>query len=459
MKSLLRILVLGMVLGVAGLAKVGAAEALWKAGVASVTLTPEEPLWMAGYAARNKPAEGKSLDLFAKALALEDDQGTRLVFVTYDLIGVPKALRLSLEERVRERYQLAPSALVITASHTHSGPEIRTARVAAYDDDKERVERSLAYYHWLEGTLADLIGRALADVAPARLSYCRARCGFAMNRRLPTERGFINSPNPDGPVDHDVPVLRVETPERQLRAVLFGYACHNTTLNGYTWSGDYAGYAQAAFEADHPGVTALFMTGCAGDQNPYPRRSPEYAERHGRTLATAIEAALEANPQTLTGSLNTRLDYVSLDYDTAPTRDELLQRAKSSNRYEKLYAELLLDHLDREGGFPKDYPYPVQVIRIADLTLVALGGEVVVDYSLRLKRELPGKTWIAAYSNDVMSYIPSKRVRNEGGYEAGESMRYYRNPVHPAWWADTLEERIITKVHELASQLGIEPVK
>ena len=411
---------------------------------------------MAGYASRNKPAESSALDLFAKALAIEDEHGTRMVFLTYDLIGVPRELRVALETGVRERFGLAPSALLINASHTHSGPEIRAARVAGADEDQERVARSAAYFTWLQGALTQVVGDALKDLAPARLSYCRARCGFAMNRRLPTERGFINSPNPDGPVDHDVPVLRVETPDRKLRAVLFGYACHNTTLNGYTWNGDYAGYAQAVFEADHPGVTALFMTGCAGDQNPYPRRSPAHAERHGRSLATAVEAALEANPQTLHGRINTRLDYATLEYDTPPTREELLERAKSSNKYDRSYAEALLAHLDKEGSFPTSYRCPIHVARLGDtLTLVAIGGEVVIDYALRLKAELPGQVWVAGYSNEVMTYIPSKRVRLEGGYEAGGAMRHYRNPLHPAYWAETLEEKIVAKVHELAKQVAV----
>jgi hypothetical protein len=91
-----------------------------------------------------------------------------------------------------------------------------------------------------------------------------------MNRRTPTETGYRNHPNPDGPVDHTVPVLRVDGPGGELRAVLFGYACHNTNMGFRKWLGDYAGYAQEYFENDHPGATALFLMGCGADQNPYP---------------------------------------------------------------------------------------------------------------------------------------------------------------------------------------------
>ena len=93
----------------------------------------------------------------------------------------------------------------------------------------------------------------------------------------------------------------------------------------------------------------------------------------------------------------------------------------------------------------------MQVVRFGDaLTMVALGGEVVVDYALRLKQELAGPAvWVAGYSNDVMGYIPSVRILKEGGYEGGGAMRF--STTHPGPWAESVEERIISKVRELAT--------
>src|SRR5205807_1739688 len=109
---------------------------------------------------------------------------------------------------------------------------------------------------------------------------------FAMNRREKTATGFKIGVNPAGPTDTSVPVLRVAGADGKLRAVVFGYACHNTTMTDkiMTLSGDYAGFAQAALEAEHPGATALFLTGCAGDANPEPRGTIELGQRHGREL-------------------------------------------------------------------------------------------------------------------------------------------------------------------------------
>ena len=427
----------------------------WRAGVATVRITPDDSMWMAGYASRNKPSEGVAQDLFAKALALEDAAGTRLVIVTLDLIGVPRALRDSVAAAAETQYHLPPSSLLINASHTHCGPELRASKASLYGLDEHRVRQATDYLECLQQKLVALVGQAIERLAPAKLGFSHARCGFAMNRRLPTANGYQNSPNPEGPVDHDVPVLRIEDTDGTLRAVLFGYACHNTTLSFYEFCGDYAGYAQEYFEADHPGVTALFMLGCGGDQNPYPRGTVELAKQHGRTLATAVEAALLPKAKPLAGGLRAAFATIDIAYAPPPTRDEFTKRLTSKDRYEKQHAERMLAKLDKDGKLPVNYPYPVQVVRFGDaLTLVALGGEVVVDYSTRLKKELGSTSvsvWIAGYSNDVMAYIPSKRVREEGGYEAEGAMRF--SATHPGPWSLTLEEKIVSKVHELNKRL------
>jgi hypothetical protein len=383
----------------------------WKTGVATAVITPQRPLRMAGYAGRKEPAEGTEQELFAKALAIEDRDGNRGVILTMDLIGVIQRLRTAVAERVQEKHKLPPHALLMNASHTHCGP--------AYGrDDAED------YFEHLTDTLVDLVGQSLDRLQPASLSYGHARCGFAMNRRTPTETGYRNHPNPAGPVDHTVPVLRVADREGNLRAVLFGYACHNTTMGFRKWLGDYAGYAQEYFEQDHPGVTALFMMGCSADQNPYPRSQLDYAQKHGRSLATAVEAALEIGQKTLRhqrpleGPLRTSLDTVALESAT-PDRS--------------------------------DFAYPVQILRFGnDLAIVALGNEVVVDYSLRLKSELTEPDgpaiWVAGYSNAYDDYIASRRVLEEGGYEA---------KCCP--WKPTLEERIVGKVHELYRRPAVSP--
>ncbi len=442
-----RLFLLGMLAALAAPSLPGAAtpaRTTWKAGAAIVDITPEGPAWMAGYAGRNKPSEAVVQKLFAKALALEDASGGVVVLVTLDLIGAPKPLRDATERHVRERHQLRPEQVLLNASHTHSGPSLYGRGVG----DPAWVKRANTYSRQLETAVARAIDDALARREPATLHYTRARAGFAMNRRLRVGTEIRNSPNPDGPVDHDVPVLRVANARNEITAILFGYACHNTVTGTYSINGDYAGYAQAALEAARPGTVALFLMGAGGDQNPYPRGNLEQSSQHGRTLANAVEAALAVvNPRPVQGPLRSALAYAEIDYADI-TRADLERRAASRVAADRARAGQLLAQLDA-GTLPKSYPCPVQVVQFGvDLTVIAIGGETTVDYSLRLKRELAGgpqAIWVAGYSNDYFGYLGSRRVIMEGGYE-GYSANLGR---HPGPWATTTEDRVVHLAHEL----------
>lgn len=429
--------------------------ATWRAGVASADITPEASMYLAGFGARTKPSDGVEQKLYAKALALADAAEGRFVFVTLDLIGVERTLRQAIGVRLAAAHGLRPEQFVLAASHTHCGPELREFKLPAGAAGSAEAARLPGYTAGLEAKIEALVGEALANLAPARLGYTRARAGFAMNRRRPNKNGgYTNAPHPEGPVDHDVPVLRVDGADGRLRAVLFGYACHNTTLSFQHICGDYAGYAQECLQADHPGVLALYMNGCAGDQNPYPRGTVALARAHGRTLATAVDAALGAAATPLTGGLQSALVEVDLRYAPPPARAEFEARLKAKDKVEAGHARRMLDRLARDGALPASYPYPVQVVQLGrELKFVALGGEAVVDYSLRLKRELggAGTVWVTAYANDVMGYIPSERVLREGGYEGGEQMR---GTNHPGPWASGLEAAIVGQVRELAAKVG-----
>ena len=364
-------------------------------------------------------------NILGKKLVLMDEQGNKLVFVTLDLIGVPQLLRHAVAERAEKEFKLPQANLVMNASHTHSGPSLRTTPLTEKDKDNPQAKDSWDYTQKLQDDIVGIIGKALADVQPARLTWNKARCGFAMNRRRdytlpPDHPNAKKAPNPDGPVDHEVPALRVEAPDGTLRATLFGYACHNTSLGFYNFCGDYAGFAQEYLQEHRPGFTALFLMGCGADQNPYPRRSDvvpgitdlELSMQHGRSLSNAVEMALTVNPRPIAGPIRAAYEEIILDY-AKPGREP--------------------------------HPYPVQVIKLGnDLTFITLGSEVVVDYSLRFKREFAGEAgvWVAGYSNDYTGYVPSLRVLKEGDYEAA------------AGWADSVEDRIATKVHELHQKLS-----
>jgi hypothetical protein len=376
------------------------------------------------------------------------------VIVTVDLVGVTKPVRSEVEQQINGRYGLEPSTLLMNASHTHSAPEVRLDRMRIEERDIAWIQRADRYVQETSDKIVSAIGEALDRLKPAGLTYTYARCGFAMNRRRVTDKGVRGGPNPEGPVDHIVPVLRVDSIDgKDLRAVVFGYACHCTVLGTYDLNGDYAGWTQCFLEEAHPDTVALFVAGCGADQNPYPRRTPELAKQHGRSLANSVETALMATAKPLRGPLRAAIETVPLPFAKGPTRAELSELAKSKNIYQRRYAGRLLRQLDENGGYIQQYAYPVQVVRFGnDLTLIGLAGEVVVDYSLRLRRELAGSTvWVAGYCNALPTYIPSLRVLREGGYEGGDHRRYTN---FAAAFDESIEQRIVGKVHELDQRLG-----
>jgi hypothetical protein len=411
----------------------------WQAGVATADITPDRSLWMAGFAARTQPSQGVALPLHAKALALKTANHRIAVLVTADLLGFTARITDNVAAAARRRYGIKRADLLFNASHTHCGPVVDEQLSVAYDISPTQWNDIREYTTGLESKLVALIGDAISRVAPARLAYTRDEVGFAANRRVKF---------PGGPVDHAVHVLRVDGADGSPHAIVFGYACHNTTLPAsfVRFHGDYAGVAQAALEKRHPGAAALFVAGCGADANPAPRGTLELVEAHGTALADAVLRGL-TTAASITPALRTAFDVVELPFVEAAARERWRAQLDIDPVYLQRHAALMKSMADRNGRLPATQRDPIQVWQVGDLTLVALGGEVVVDYDLRLAREYPGRRmWVAGYSNDVFAYVPSVRVLHEGGYEGGDAMIYYGRPGP---FTDAVEETIVRKVRKL----------
>jgi hypothetical protein len=277
---------------------------------------------------------------------------------------------------------------------------------------------------------------AIADLRPSRVAWGVGSVGFAVNRRTA-----------GGPVDHDLPVLAVRDLEGKTRAVYFSYACHCVTLSHNKISGDWTGYAMEHVQAKSPGAIALASVGCGADSNPnsgVTGAKSEIASDQGRKIATEVARLLGAPLQPITSRPLTRLTRIELPLAPARTRAEWEQRAKPKDAVGH-HARVNLARLDQGQTLPTHIEYSVQTWTFGQqLAMVFLPGEVVVDYSLRLKRELDrNRLWVNAYANDAPCYIPSERVLKEGGYEGGDAMIYYDKPQK---FAPGLEQKIIDAV-------------
>jgi len=427
----------------------------WKAGLAKVVITPDTSVWLAGYGGRRAP-EGKLHDLYMKAIALEDADGKRVVLITSDFQGVPKIMSDPVFDEVRDRFHLERDQIMFTFSHNHCGPRLGDDLVDYYPVDDEQVALVDAYTEKMVDLTVTLVGEALDDLKPAKLAQGKGTCTFAVNRRNNREADvpeIIASGKPlVGPVDHDVPILTVTRPDGSLAAVLFGYACHPTTLSFTYWCGDYPGFAQIEIEKQHPGAQAMFVNTCGGDQNPLPRRKVELCEKYGHMLAVGVEEALQQPLQSISPKLKTAFSYVDLDYLKSVTREELDAEINGGNELRARWAKRMLAKLDAGETLPTSYPYPVHAWRLGtEMLVIGQGAESVVDYSLRFKKEFGPGTWVMGYADDMISYIPSRRVWEEGGYEGGYSLYEYGRPAYR--WAGDVEDRISATVHKLVAEV------
>ncbi len=430
----------------------------WLAGFSRVDVTPDEAVRMAGYGSRDHASEGIDTPLHVRCIALQSTSGEECsLLISVDTIGLPGAMTRELAAQIQREHGIPRERLVFCSTHTHCGPDLisELSNIFAKELTDDEIAAGERYKQRLREGIFASVGNALADLAPADLAYAVGEASFAANRRVLTNGRWTGfGVQPDGPVDHTVPVLRITDRDKKLRGVVFNYACHCTTLGGdhYNINGDWAGYAATALESHYPDTVALCTIGCGADANPEPRGSLDATKLHGRTLAAEVQRVVDADMQSIESPIDARFDYAALSFDL-PTQEELQQRAGDSNPQTKRHAENLLQVLKEEGRLPATYPVPIQSWQFGDqMTMIFLGGEVVVDYAIRLKKTLDDpKLWVTAYANDVLGYIASERMRIEGGYEYDRSGIYYGLPGP---WAAGSEDLLIRRVRELLESRG-----
>jgi hypothetical protein len=414
-----------------------APQTTYLVGVAVRDITPAYPVRLSGFGSRRTESEGVTVPIHARALAIGSDGEGPAILLTVDTTGVSDALVTEVAGRL-QAVGVRRERLAVSGTHTHTAPMIRGVLPTLFGqpippDHQAHIDQ---YTRELTNHLEQVARQAIANRQPARLAWGTGTLGFAKNRRTA-----------DGPTDHALPILVARTTSGAVRAVLATYACHAVTLSHNFIGGDWPGFAAEAIERQHPGAVALVSIGTAGDQNPtsgVTGGKVEVARSQGQELAAEVERLLGGALRPVTGALTTRLDRIDLPLASPPARTEWESLAAKAGAA-GYHAQVQLAALDRGETLPTRVDYPIQTWTFGDgLAMVLLAGEVVVDYTLRLKRELdPSRLWITAYSNDTPCYIPSERVLKEGGYEGGGAMTYYNKP---APFAPGVEQRIIDAV-------------
>ncbi len=117
----------------------------WKAGIAREIITPDENMWMAGYASRTHPSEGTLQDLWVKVIVFEDSTGHRAVLVTTDVLGFPKELSDRIRDRLKAKYGLARNQIILNSSHTHTGPVLDHSLIDMYPLNEQEYKKIVLY--------------------------------------------------------------------------------------------------------------------------------------------------------------------------------------------------------------------------------------------------------------------------------------------------------------------------
>ncbi len=270
-------------------------------------------------------------------------------------------------------------------------------------------------------------------------------------------------PNPDKPVDNAVPVMRVRTLDGDVRAILFSYASHPTTMGGQQIGTDYPGPARDVIREAIPGCVPIFLQGCGGDVKPrnvnpltgaFASGPIEVVYEIGHELGRAVQT-------TLCGELvelGEELAAISATADmptTGTPSEETLAELEHGSQWEQDYAAAARAVIAEKGGLAETLPIEVQVLRIGELFFICMGGEVSCEIGLELKEKLGGmKVWTLGYSNLLRSYVPSLQAYEEGGYEVERAFLYSIVPEpRPLGYTPDSVAVIVDKGIELVSTL------
>ncbi|MBX9622486.1 MAG: c-type cytochrome [Gemmataceae bacterium] len=413
----------------------------YKAGVAAVDITPAHPIRLNGFGGRRAESDGVYQPIHAKALALDDGANGPAVLMAVDVLGITAEHYAELAKRLQKKAGLKPERLAVTATHTHTGPMVAGANPTLFGvpippEHQKNIDKYTPVF--LDKLEAAALA-ALKGLKPAKLEWAVGTAKFAINRRTQ-----------GGPTDHDLPVLFVKDEAGKVRAVYLNYACHCVTLSHNKVGGDWAGFAARAVEDQFPGSVALVGIGCGADQNPNARAAETQMDipaGQGREIAAEVRRLSQNALTAVSGPITAKVTTLDLPLADLPDRAGWQEKAKRDDAVGH-HARVTLAKLDRGEKLPTKIVYPIQTWAFGDrLAMAFLPGEVVVDYALRLKKELDGRRlWTTAYANNAPGYVPSERVLKEGGYEGGGAMIYYDIP---AAFKPGLEQPIVDAVKAL----------
>lgn len=422
------------------------------AGTVRIDITPPAGVMLQGHSARKEPGDRIHDNLFLKVLTLKKG-AKRIALVTSDLIYFTEGFAAGAKRMVRREAGLAPGDVMLTASHTHTGPVMLGPEHLVIGKPPLS-----PYVELLQHKIAGGVREAVLREQPVRMRRGAGRVNIgAVNRRKKTSSGVGMLPNPGGPLDEEVPVIAFYGKGGTPAAIVFNCVCHPTTLSTqiHEVSADYPGVAQREVERIYPGCNALFTNGCSGDVRPditeggrFKGGSFEDVERMGRILAACTAQTVEKAAWEEVGAVESASEefMFPLDRDMFAGDESgiarMLERVSGSvpDEAARRWEELRRMKLGEEEKPARAVPGELQVFKLGGARLLGLPGEVMVEIGLRIKKRAPG-VLIAGYANGCLGYIPTRKAMEEGGYEAMSYIsRGYPGPYSPG-----MEDKLVRR--------------
>jgi len=429
-----------------------------RAGSAKANITPYVGILLSGFGGRKHGTEGIHDDLHARAVVL-DDGDVQVAIVSCDLIGFSLESIATIRERAERMTGIPGEQVLIAATHTHSGPTMGILRMSTQNPEWVSI---------VEKKVAGAIAEAHANRTDAAWGVGVGNAQIGINRRERTPEGATKlGRNPDGPIDTDVGVVRIDTRGGEPIAAVIHHPCHPVVLGGKNnyVSADFPGATTSFVEKAIPGIQALFVNGCAGNINSDPVGGEfEDVRRLGRILGAEAVKTYEAIDCSPDISIRCASEQVEVPLQELPPVSVMEQSIEDRTKelgagvsLEQLQADHLIAYA-REVLAEHEAPEPkrsrlieMQAIALGNAALVTTPGETFIEIGQAIKAASPFEhTFVTGYTNGVIGYLPTANAFDEGGYEVTSSFQFYYGTY---FLAPEVEQAVVEAGVRLARQV------
>lgn len=425
-----------------------------KFAVVKQSITPDTPVFLAGFGTRDRKSEGVLDDIFVKVAWIENMD--LLVVITLDALGGDRSFVSGIKEALREVFRLKAEQVLINFSHTHCSVfltgEARECRRGGYslgqsqwpekDEDIDYTE-DIRYYRFIRDSIVGLLQHCSENLAEGTFLLVKGISNAGVSRRLMTEEGLMFKPNFQAETDQDLFVLQLLDSQGELKGLLFSYGCHPTCIGPNKISAEFVGHACKELEASFPDSIAIFLQGCGADIKPlktvigdrFKSCTVEEMREAGVELAEDVKRTMSKyEARQLTGAMQTAEVRVRLFTEPWGLTEMLaIVEDETKTDYRRRAARRTVTAIE-EGSVRQVLPFTIIVWGLGEeFRIIAMEGEVPSEYAIHIKRLFSTmNVMVLGYSNGVPTYIPTRQILKEGGYEAEAFVLHgYRGPFVP----------------------------